>query len=475
MPTFELFKKDTNNSEVVKTTKTSESGTISATGSYNDDSEQQQEPIVTLQSVLPKYEGITSNPFKPRFMLKLNLLLLMVCLSSSTMGYSSVLMNALQGFTEWNNYMGNPQGAVLGAINSYMFFGTLLSFSCASQLSDKLGRQRSMLLANFILFVGCGLQAGAVNYSMFLIGGIIIGLANGITMVAGPTLISELSYPKFRQIMTTSFNTCWFFGGIFGGWICYGCKNIHGSWTWRTPTLCAVILPGIVTCVLLLGLITESPRWLVSVGLEDKAQAILIKYHAGGNVDVGGPLVEFEMAEIRRNIEAEKIANKFSYCDLFKTPANRKRMFILTWLSTVMQMSGNSLITYYLNKVLDSIGMTALDQKLLVNVGIQIYNYFISITVAFTVGRFKRKTMFLTSLTIMLITYITLTILSAINQNTNFQNKSLGKGVLSMLFLFSLGYDVGYNSVPYLYITEVFPFTTRTKGVNISMLVQQVW
>ncbi|GMG55965.1 unnamed protein product [Ambrosiozyma monospora] len=75
----------------------------------------------------------------------------------------------------------------------------------------------------------------------------------------------------------------------------------------------------------------------------------------------------------------------------------------------------------------------------------------------------------------MLITYITLTILSAINQNTDFKNKSLGKGILVMIFLFSLGYDVGFNSVPYLYITEVFPFTTRTKGVNISMFVQQVW
>ncbi|GMG55554.1 unnamed protein product [Ambrosiozyma monospora] len=426
MPPFESSKKKSVSisSEVVKTRKISESETVSATGSSSNE---QQEPVVTLQSVLLKYEGSTSNPFKPLFILKLNLLLMMVCLSSSTMGYSSVLMNALQGFTEWTDYMGNPQGAVLGAINSYMFFGTLLSFSCASQLSDKLGRQRSMLLSNFILFVGCGLQSGAVNYAMFLIGGIIIGLANGITMVAGPTLISELSYPKFRQVMTTCFNTCWFFGGVFGGWIGYGCKNIHGSWRWRVPTLCAVVLPGIVTCILLLGLIPESPRWLVSIGQEDEAQAILMKYHAGGNVDVGGPLVEFEMGEIRRNIEAEKIANKFSYSDLFKTPANRKRMFILIWLSTVMQMSGNSLITYYLNKVLESVGMTELDQKLLVNVGIQIFNYFISLIVAFTVDRFKRKTMFLTSVAIMLITYITLTILSAINQNTEVKTNHWGK------------------------------------------------
>ncbi|GMG21571.1 unnamed protein product [Ambrosiozyma monospora] len=334
----------------------------------------------TLESVLPNYGKYAF--IKVPFLFIFNLQIMLVCISSSNLGYSSGLLNGLQGLTYWTDYVGNPQGAVLGAINSGAIFGTFLSFVCTSHLCDYLGRKGAILTADALVLIGIAIETAAQNYAMFLIGGIILGIGGGIGMVAAPTLISEISYPAYRQVMTTCFNTCWFLGGFLGAFISYGFRNIDSTWSWRGSCLCACIVPVIQIFAFIIGWIPESPRWLVANGHFEKARAILMKYHANNDPVVGGPLVDFELDEIRINIEAEQLANSYSYWDLFKTPANRKRMFLLISLSSFTQMNGNSVITYYLNKVLDSVGITSIDKKMVVNGWIMFFNYVTAVCVA---------------------------------------------------------------------------------------------
>lgn len=59
--------------------------------------------------------------------------------------------------------------------------------------------------------------------------------------------------------------------------------------------------------------------------------------------------------------------------------------------------------------------------------------------------KFGRRTLFLTSISLMLVNYIVWTILSAINQQRNFEEKSLGNGVLAMLFFYYLSYNISVN------------------------------
>ncbi|GMF08310.1 unnamed protein product [Ambrosiozyma monospora] len=136
-------------------------------------------------------------------------------------------------------------------------------------------------------------------------------------------------------------------------------------------------------------------------------------------------------------------------------------------------MSGNGLVSYYLSKVLDSIGITSQDEKLVVNGGLMIYNFFISLAFAFMVNWFRRRTMFISSFFSMLICYIIWTVLSAINQKRNFNDKPLAQGVLAMIFMYYIAYNFGFNGLPWVFITEILPFTLRTKGVNILQVTQQ--
>jgi Sugar (and other) transporter len=52
------------------------------------------------------------------------------------------------------------------------------------------------------------------------------------------------------------------------------------------------------------------------------------------------------------------VASNIGYKSLFTTPGNRKRMRIILALAFFSQWSGNGLVSYYLNKVFDAIGIT---------------------------------------------------------------------------------------------------------------------
>lgn len=72
--------------------------------------------------------------------------------------------------------------------------------------------------------------------------------------------------------------------------------------------------PSFVQLVLVL-LLPESPRWLVSRGKDEKALAILAKYHANG--DQEDPLVRFQYAEMKVSIIQGEQKGRWS--ELFKT------------------------------------------------------------------------------------------------------------------------------------------------------------
>jgi sugar porter (SP) family MFS transporter len=439
-----------------------------------------------LKNYLPDY----GKPwYKVPHLLKLNTLILIISLTSTNTGYDGSLLNAFQSIPDWMNAMGNPSGAVLGAIANGVVFGVFFStMGFASYLSDKFGRRHTITVGNFIMIIGTIIQscAGAWRgvteetedpnkdaYAMFLVARIILGFGNGLATVSSPPLIAELSYPTHRIATTAFYNSNWHLGAIVSSWVSFGTRGIGSNWSWRIPSILQGLFP--IIQAFLIYLVPESPRYLISKGRNEEARRVLLEHHADGNEEVGGALVDFEMSEIELAIEEEKHANKFKYTDLLKTPGNRLRLYIVAVIAICMQLSGNGLVSYYLSKVLNSIGITSTSQQLVFNGGLMIYNYGISIIInLFAFQYFKRRTAFITSVAAMLVTFVIWTILSAINQQRNFEDKSLGKGVMAMIFFYYIAYNFGLNGLPYLYMTEILPFTIRTKGINVSLFIQQI-
>jgi hypothetical protein len=182
----------------------------------------------------------------------------------------------------------------------------------------------------------------------------------------------------------------------------------------------------------------ESPRWLVAKGRDAQALKTLAYYHADGNEQ--DPLVQYEYEEIKAAIEFDRtVAANVGYKSLFTTIGNRKRMRIIVALAFFSQWSGNGLVSYYLNRVFDTIGITDPTIQLLINGILQIWNLFWACGAALLVDRAGRRLLFLSSCIGMLVFFTLQTVCSA--QFAKTDADAAAHAVIAFIFLFYAAYE----------------------------------
>ncbi|KZP22324.1 hypothetical protein FIBSPDRAFT_931132 [Athelia psychrophila] len=330
----------------------------------------------------------------------LNACIGLVLLTSATSGYDGSMMNGLQSLSQWNKAFDHPTGskvspfvpeflspnsssAQLGLLNAIQNIGSLVAFPFAPLVVDTFGRRPAISGGAIIMLVATALQTASWNVGIFIGARFLIGFGFTFASTASPLLITELAYPSHRAQATSMYNTFWYFGSIIAAWTTYGSFRVPSSWSWRIPSLLQGLPCALQLC--LIFLVPESPRWLVSKGRETQALETLAHYHAKG--DNQDPLVQYEFAEIKAALALEPaVANVTDmkgmwkdWASLFATPGNRRRMRIILALAVFSQWSGNGLVSYYLNKVFNAIGITDPDTQLLLNGILTIYNFFVAI------------------------------------------------------------------------------------------------
>jgi hypothetical protein len=213
-----------------------------------------------------------------------------------------------------------------------------------------------------------------------------------------------------------------------------------------------------------IAFIPESPRWLISKGREVQARQVLAHYHAEDNQE--DPLVQFEFDEIVAAINIDKeIAGTVGWSAFWKTPGNRRRMRIICAIAFFSQWSGNGLVSYYLNKVFDTIGITDVAIQNLINGILQIWNFGVALVASSLCDRAGRRPMFLWSTFGMLVFFSCQTALSAVYANTG--NTSAAHGVIAFIFLYYASYDIAYTPLIVSYTVEILPYHLRAKGFTI--------
>lgn len=120
--------------------------------------------------------------------------------------------------------------------------------------------------------------------------------------------------------------------------------------------------------------------------------------------------------------------------------------------------------------VLRSIGIEDPERQNLINGGLTIFCYGIAIIGATGILRFGRRTILLAGFAGMASAYLIWTVLSSINQQRNFEDGSLGIGVVAMIFVFQLFYNLSIGPVLPTYILEIMPYTLRAKGYTIEQI-----
>lgn len=405
--------------------------------------------------------------YKVPHLLKLNLSLVVLFISGVYNGYDNSVLNGLQSVPEWRDYFFpgevQPNPTRLGTLANGILYGSIAALPFTSYICDKLGRIGTIIFGAIITLIGVVVQSVSQNFAMLLVGRMILGFGVLFPNTASPMLCAEISYPPHRPYITALSQCFYGLRGIIASWTTYGTNEwtSNSPWKWRTPLLVQLIFP--IIQLTFLYWVPESPRYWVSRGKTDKARKILLDSHAGGNEQVGGQLVDFELLEITYVLENDRSLHSVSWLEFVKTKANRHRLFIILFIPVMTQLSGNGPLSYFLNIVLDTAGIKSAKQQLGFNGGFAVYNFLLGLISVSLVEYVGRRRLFLLSTFFTMIIYTIFTIVSARNSMDGLTNKSLSNAVIAMIFLFWTSFIMANLTTPTVYQTEILPYHLRAK------------
>ncbi|KZT22563.1 general substrate transporter [Neolentinus lepideus HHB14362 ss-1] len=365
--------------------------------------------------------------------------------------YSIVWIDGLQSLTQWESSFDYPRGP--------QNIGCLAAYPFAPYMADGLGRRFSVGFGAALMCAATVVQTASQNVRMFIGARFLIGFGLTFAQGAAPLLITEIAYPNQRAQATSLYNSvcC-----ILMSRQTFGTFNIPSSWAWRVPSALQG-LPSLIQ-ITLIWFAPESPRWLLSKGRDEEALKTLAYYHAGGNEQ--DPLIQHEFEEIKANIRRDaEVRKSVSWLTLLKTPGNRRRLRVIIAIAVFSQWSGNGLISYYLSKVLSSIGVTNATLQLLINGLLNIWNFIIAIVAGLLCERVGRRTLFIISTLGMVVFWTLQTV--CLSQYSLHNNLAAGHAVIAFIFLFYAFYDIAFTPLIVSYTVEILPFELRAKGLTI--------
>lgn len=403
--------------------------------------------------------------YKNTRLILLNACIALLLVTSATNGYDGSMMNGLQSLEQWNADFGYPAGNELGLLNAIQGIGGLCAYPFSPYVTDGLGRRTGIIVGVILMIIATALQTASSSLAMFIGARCLIGFGSTFAAAAAPLLITEIAFPTQRAQATSLYNSLWFLGSIIAAWTTFGTFHIPNSWSWRIPSALQG-LPSVLQ-ILLIWFVPESPRWLMSKGRDEQAMHVLAYYHASG--DKQAPLVQYEYDEIKTAIVRDaEISKNTGWSTLLATPGNRRRMRIIVALGFFSQWSGNGLISYYLNKVFNAIGITDPTMQLMINGFLNIWNFFFAVTAGLLCDKVGRRPLFLASTIGMTIFWTGQTVCFGIYSETG--SVAAGHAVVAMIFLYSTFYDIAFTPLVVSYTVEILPFHLRAKGFTVFAL-----
>ncbi|XP_075065947.1 organic cation/carnitine transporter 2-like [Mixophyes fleayi] len=236
--------------------------------------------------------------------------------------------------TEWDLICDNDWKAPL--TTSLFFLGVLLGSIVSGQLSDRFGRKK-ILFATLAIQTGFSfVQVFSINWEMFTVLFLIVGMGQISNYVAAFILGAEILGKSVRIIFST-LGVCIFYavGYMLLPLFAYFIRD------WRMLLL-ALTAPGLF-CIPLWWFIPESPRWLISQGRVNEAEDIIRR--AAKKNGLTPPDIIFNVSEL--NVLKDQSHKSYTVFDLLKTGNIRTVTFlsILLWMIISVGYFGLSLNT----------------------------------------------------------------------------------------------------------------------------------
>lgn len=334
----------------------------------------------------------------------------------------------------------------LGFTVSIALWGTVLGSLLAGKLAQQFGGRFSLRLLAVLYLVsslGCALSP---SWGWLLFSRFIGGLGIGGSSVVGPVYVAELAPARWRGRMVGMFQVNIVLGVLLAYFSNYCLERTHlpfALWRWQ---LGVAFVPAAVLLLLLIR-IPESPRWLVTRGRDSEALKSL------NLLDL--PSANTELADIRRSFAEEQEQHR---TPLF-TRALLRPLLLAIALGALNQLSGINAILYYLNDLFAAAGYSRLSASSL-SVTVGAMNLVATIGAISIIDRVGRRPLLLigsvgTALSLSLIAW-------------TFYSKEHVGALVWLLAAYMIFFDISQGAVIWVYISEIFPNATRTRGQSVG-------
>jgi len=228
---------------------------------------------------------------------------------------------------------------------SILFGAVLGAFGC-SQLSERLGRRKTILIVSGVFIVGTLLCSVAPNATTLSLARIVLGFAVGGATQTVPMYVAELAPARKRGRLVLTFQL-----GIGVGIVIATLVGASEASPWRL-SVGAASVPAVIMLLLMIRL-PESPRWLVKYDRHDDAREVLRGIRAPGSD------LDAELGEIVGLEDAERSAGRGNrgWSGLRK-PWVRPALVVGCGIAIFTQLSGIEMIIYYAPTILTDNGFS---------------------------------------------------------------------------------------------------------------------
>jgi len=290
-------------------------------------------------------------------------------------GFDTVVISGAEQKIQslWNLSPGLHGMAMAAAL-----YGTVLGSMLGGWPTDRLGRKTTLTFVGLLYIisaVGCGF---AWNVTAFVVARFIGGLGIGISTVAAPLYISEISPPAYRGRLAGMFQ----FNIVFGILVAFASNAAlagigENSWRWM---LGVAAFPSLLYTMMCFTL-PESPRWLIGRKGDRAAGLKVLQLIApeATPAQLGAQADEIFAASSQRVVAAR-----------FWTWRLRVPICLAILVAFFNQLSGINAILYFAPRIF---GLTGSENALAQSVGIGFTNLVFTFVGLWLIDKLGRRTL----------------------------------------------------------------------------------
>ena len=339
-------------------------------------------------------------------------------------------------------------------IMSMALWGTVAGAIFVAYPTQKYGRKKVLLWIGILFSVsaiGSAIAPDPYTFSFFrFIGGIGIGVSS----VAAPTYISEISTPATRGRLVAMYQFNIVFGILIAFISNYFLKGVGGTNDWRWM-LGIMAIPSLIYTLLVL-IVPESPRWLIAKKNDIPSAKKVLSQLGVKNVDE-------VVRSITTSLQHESSIGTDS--GILNKKYNR-----IVWLAFLVaffnQMSGINFILYFAPEILELAGLAS-RESLLNSIAIGGTNLIFTFVGLYLIDRAGRKKL----LIIGSLGYI----ISLAMVAWCFFTKASPGLLMGFLTMFIASHAIGQGAVIWVFISEIFPNKVRASGQSFGASVHWIF